>query len=59
MGWTCMKEREFITKSHRRENTRKMYKRKKKNWNVVWTVRKRRLCKPQKKSITEKLNNEE
>jgi len=23
MGWTCIKEREFITKSHRRKNTRK------------------------------------
>jgi len=31
MGWTCIKEREFITNSHRRKNTREKNKRKKKN----------------------------
>jgi len=50
MGWTCIKEREFIAKSHRRKNTRKTNERKKQSWNVVWTDRKRRLCKPQKKA---------
>jgi len=40
MGWTCIKECEFIKKSHRRKNTRKTNKRQKKNWNVVWTDRK-------------------
>jgi len=40
MDRTCIKEREFTTKSHRRKNTRKTNKRKKKNWNVVWIDRK-------------------
>jgi len=59
----CIKEQEFITKSHRKKNTRKTNMRKKKNWNVVWTDKKRRLCKLQKKSTryksVEKLDNEE
>jgi len=46
---TCIKEWEFITKSHRRKNTRKTNKREKKNWNVVWIDRKIKLRKPQKK----------
>jgi len=61
MGWTCIKERKFITESHRRKNTRQTNKRKKKNWKVAWTDRERRLRKPQKKSTrlesVEKLDN--